>query len=247
MQHQITRVRHEIRRRKLIVREVTNITPSMRRVTLAGPELEGFLSAAPDDHIKLFIPDATGETAMRDYTPRRHDAANGTLVLDFAVHDAGPATQWALDARPGTQLEIAGPRGSLVVSDSFDWWLLIGDETALPAIGRRLEELSPTTRVIGLAAVTGPEEQQVFAAREKFDFHWIHRPAEKADDATALIATLRSIDLPPGDGFVWIAGEARVARALRAEILSRGHRADWMRAAGYWLKGQADAHEKIED
>ena len=76
---------------------------------------------------------------MRDYTPRAFDAAGNRLTIDFALHDAGPATAWALNARPGETLLIGGPRGSTVVPDDFDFYLLAGDETALPSIGRRLE------------------------------------------------------------------------------------------------------------
>src|SRR5687767_5736770 len=63
-------------------------------------------------------------------------------------------------ARPGETLEIGGPRGWVVVSDSFDWWLLVGDETAPPAIGRRVEEAAPGSRMTRLVTVTGPEEEQ---------------------------------------------------------------------------------------
>ena len=99
---------------------------------------------------------------MRDYTPRRFDPAARTLAIDFAVHDAGPATQWALDSAPGDTIEIGGPRGSLVVSPTFDWWLLIGDETALPAIGRRIEELPAGVRAISVVVVSSEGEQQRF-------------------------------------------------------------------------------------
>ena len=65
---------------------------------------------------------------MRDFTPRRHDAEKGELVVDFAIHGAGPATEWASAARPGSRLGVGGPRGSFVVTDDFDWYLMIGDE-----------------------------------------------------------------------------------------------------------------------
>ena len=72
-QPRIDRQRHETRRRTLTVQAREQITPNMLRLTLGGPELEGFVSAAPDDHIKVFAPDETGATVMRDYTPRRYD------------------------------------------------------------------------------------------------------------------------------------------------------------------------------
>lgn len=159
MQHQVLRVRHELKRRRLIVRENGRVTPAMIRVVLAGPDLaDDFVSAGFDDHVKLFLLGGA-EPTRRDYTPRAFDAATGTLTLDFVVHDAGSATQWALAARPGDMLELGGPRGSVVVPDDFNWWLLVGDETALPAIGRCVEEAAPGARITTLAAVTDAAEE----------------------------------------------------------------------------------------
>jgi NADPH-dependent ferric siderophore reductase len=79
----------------------------MLRITFASPDLADFSSPSPDDHIKLFLPDPAnaGQQVMRDYTPRAFDAARKTLTIDFAVHDAGPATTWAFDAKPGGQAD----------------------------------------------------------------------------------------------------------------------------------------------
>lgn len=95
---------------------------------------------------------------MRDYTPRHFDAARRELTLDFILHDAGPATAWAQQVKIGDQLGIGGPRGSQVVADVFDWYLLLGDETAMPAIGRRLEELSDDVRAIVLIEVDDEQD-----------------------------------------------------------------------------------------
>jgi len=168
LQHHATiRVRHELRRRMLTVSSAEHLTPRMRRFGFTSPDLRDFVSAAHDDHIKLFFPgNDAGErkTCMRDFTPRRFDRDRGTLFVDFALHDAGPATQWAASARIGDRLEIGGPKGSIVGPDDFDWYLLIGDETALPAIGRRVEELRANVPVATFV-VTDAGETQHFHTR----------------------------------------------------------------------------------
>lgn len=249
MDHQISRHRHELKRRQLTLRHTVRVTPNMIRLVFAGDDLADFVSLGFDDHVKIFVPGPAGEPAMRDYTPRAFDRDARTLTLDFAVHEAGPATRWALEARPGDRLEVGGPRGSMVVSPTFDWWLVIGDETALPAIGRRLEELPAGAKALSVAAVTGADEEQVFASRADHQATWVHRPLDRADDPGALLAAVQRLRLPAGDGFIWIAAEASVARALRAHFLAGpgGHRKEWLKAAGYWRKGVADAHEKLED
>lgn len=247
MPSQIQRVRHELRRRALTVSRVENVTPNMRRLVLVGADLAGFTSLAPDDHIKLFVPGNETEMERRDYTPRRYDAEKGELLIDFALHDAGAATLWAMNAKPGDVIEIGGPRGSLVVPPDFDWWLLVGDETALPAIGRRLEELPAGSRVLAVIAVTGPEEEQSFSTATDLKVTWVHRPLGAADDPAPVLAALASLTWPAGDGFAWIAAEASVAKAARAHVVGeRGQPIEALRASGYWKKGVKDTHETIE-
>jgi NADPH-dependent ferric siderophore reductase len=220
----------------------------MLRIEFEGSDLADFVSLSPDDHVKLIVPAESGEAERRDYTPRRFDPAAGTLVIDFALHDAGPATRWAIESRPGDVLEIGGPRGSAVVSPDFAWWLLIGDETALPAIGRRLEELPQGKRAISVVAVADAGEEQSFETNADHQALWVHRPLHQADEPASLLSVLEGMDLPEGDGFVWIAAEARVARAVRDYLVNgRGHPLNWTKAAGYWLKGVADADQKSID
>lgn len=243
----IERVRYEVvKRRALTVKSAERITPAMLRLTLAGEELADFSSRGFDDHIKVIVPDGTGGTVMRDYTPRRHDAAANELIIDFALHDAGPATLFALSARPGDRFTIGGPRGSQVISRDIASWLLVGDETALPAIGRRIEELGAGARVTTLAAVPSPDDEQVFAGAATVESHWIHRPVAAAADPAPFIAALADIAIPAGT-FVWVAAEATVARAVRAYLTGdRGVPLSWLKARGYWVKGKADSTEEFD-
>ncbi|AGT10708.1 siderophore-interacting protein [Paracoccus aminophilus] len=251
MEQIITRHRHETRRRSLTITEIFRLTPNMIRVELAGEDLADFISLGADDHIKIF-PEGAGDGAeMRDYTPRRYDNAAQSLTVDFAVHgegspDQGPATRWVMTAAPGDRLEIGGPRGSAVVAPVFDWYLLIGDETALPAIGRRAEELEAGVRVLTLAAVDSAADEQVFETRASHEPHWVHRPLDQAHEPGPLLDALAGLALPEGRGFVWIAAEASVTRALRAQIFERGHPKEWVKAAGYWVRGAADTTEKFD-
>lgn len=245
MEQIVTRHRHEIRRRNLTVAEVFHLTPHMIRVVLTGADLAGFVSLSFDDHVKLVFPNGTDKPDMRDYTPRAFDAGAQRLTIDFATHEAGPATAWAMAARPGDSLTVAGPRGSAVVAAVFDWWLLIGDETALPAIGRRVEELGDGAKVITLAAIPDAADRQTFVTGATLEDRWVVRPGAAAADHDALLDAARAMTLPEGRGFVWIAAEAGVARALRDHFVGeRGHPPHWMKAAGYWTRGLADASDK---
>ena len=248
--HHILRMRRETRRRLVSVAATERITPNMLRIRFTSPELHDFESLAPDDHVKLFVPNPLGgEPCRRDYTPRAFDAERGMLTVDFALHQAGPATAWALAARPGDRIEIGGPRGSILVADDFDWYLLIGDETALPAIGRWVESRRAGVPVKTIAVVGGDANRQDFSTRAAWDATWVSRSGGQIDDAELLLAAVVAYEpLPKGDGYVWIAAEANVARVLRAYVSETlGHPKAWMKASGYWMMGQADAHVSIDD
>ncbi|WP_312797181.1 siderophore-interacting protein [Tianweitania sp.] len=240
------RIKHELRRRTLTVQAVERVTPRMVRITLGGAELDNFLSAAPDDHIKLFFPGAAGKPEMRDFTPRHYDGAAGTLAIDFVLHEGGPAGSFAANAQVGDTLEIGGPRGSLIVSRCVKRWLLIGDETALPAIGRRIEELGADAEVHAIIAVADAQEEQSFASRAEVHLTWVHRDPTDSANPEPVLAVLRESEFV-SEMFVWVGAEASVARAVRDYILNeRGHPKSWMRASGYWQMGHADAHGSLD-
>jgi len=250
VRHAVTRIRREPVRRWLTVAASERLTPHMLRLHFSSAELADFDSAAPDDHIKLIVPESADGTpgCSRDYTPRAFDAAAGTLTIDFALHEAGPATRWALAARLGDKIQIGGPKGSTVVADDFDWYLLIGDETALPAIGRRLEGLRPGVPVRILAVIDSAADQLVLAARDRLDVHWLARDDAGMDDAELVKAVLGGGPLPSGEGYVWIAAEATTARTLRDHVIEDlGHPKAWTKASGYWTAGAAGAHVSLKD
>ncbi|HTH60637.1 MAG TPA: siderophore-interacting protein [Paraburkholderia sp.] len=258
----ITRVRHTLRMRLLQVVRVDSLTSHLLRVVLAGDALDGFVSAGFDDHCKVFFPSpgvdrpvlpepgpngpifpkGSARPVMRDFTPRHFDPARRELTIDFVLHDAGPATTWARQARPGQYLGIGGPRGSFVVPDAFDWHLLIGDETALPAIARRLAELPAGKPAITVIAVRDD------AARLRFDTRADLREVWCTNEPHALAQALGKIPLPTGDGFVWAAAESASVREVRDYLVGeRGIRKDRIRASSYWRKGDAAVHESLDD
>ncbi|RTD84392.1 siderophore-interacting protein [Variovorax atrisoli] len=260
------RVRHELRFRKLSVKTVQRVTPHLIRVTLTGDDLAGFQSPGFDDHVKLFFPDpATGKLSlptmgpegpvwpegrptMRDYTPRRHDAKAGTLEIDFALHEAGPATQWAEQARAGDILGVGGPRGSFIVPTEFDWHLLIGDDTALPAISRRLAELPAGARAVVLAEIDSEADEIAFDTQAELILKWAHRRGTEPGLSHVLLDALKAIELPAGDFHAWVGCESAIAKALRAHLVGeRGANPKWTRASGYWRRGAVATHDSHDE
>jgi len=224
------------------------LSPAMKRIRFTGDDLASFESAAPDDHVKLFIPLAAGAVARRDYTPRAFSSGERSLIIDFVLHEDGPATTWARQAEVGAELEIGGPRGSAVLSDDFDWYLLVGDEAALPSIARRLEELRPGVPVRVVLLCDDEAQQMALPDRAGLVIDWVCRARGELADGELLVHGVGERALPEGEGYVWIAAEAEAARAVRTHVVEvLGQPKAWVKAAGYWIKGAEGEQVKIED
>lgn len=241
----VQRVRHELRRRDVQVSEVQPLGPGFVAITFEGEDLADFVSPGFDDHVKFMFPGSQGEPVRRDYTPRRFDLARRQLTIEFALHGAGEAADWARQARPGQAATILGPRGSMLLPTDWDWHWLVGDDAALPAIHRRLEELPAGARVWVLAQVAHVADQRRFDSAAHLgaglQVQWV-------PDAAAMLAALTAQPLPAGQGFAWCAGEGGLMRQVRETLLNHhGLARENVHAAAYWKPGAADFHERLED
>jgi NADPH-dependent ferric siderophore reductase len=236
----------------------------MQRIVFGGADLRGFTSAAADDHVKLFFPNANGElvlptigpngpefppgalpSPMRDYTPRHFDEELLQLTIDFVVHGDGPASTWAEQAAPGQRIGMGGPRGSFLVADDFAHVVLVGDETALPAIGRRLDELPEHAHAVALIEIAEKADRLPLGSRATFDAIWLERDGVDAASSDLLEQALRALPALPGDTFYWIAAESRRARTMRKFLAEeRGVPKEWIRATGYWKADGTDDEEE---
>jgi NADPH-dependent ferric siderophore reductase len=234
--------------RLLQVRRSERVTPGMIRVTLAGDELAGFPGDGPDRRIKMFFPvdgqerpavprASTGgpvwpagqaRPAMRTYTVRRFDAAAGELDVDFVLHAGhGPAAAWARDAAPGAWVGVSEPGGRYEPDPSVDFHVVIGDETALPAIATVLDALDG--RALVFVEVEGPDEEQDLPG----EITWVHRGGRAAGEPLA--GAVRASTFPSGRGQAWLAGESACVKELRRHLLDdRGIDRKLVYATGYW-------------
>jgi NADPH-dependent ferric siderophore reductase len=241
----------------LTVATVTAVTPAVRRVTLtapadvvaaAGPTLSLLVPRVGDRSPRwpelardgrIVWPQGSHGVSMRRYTSRRQDPRAGELDVDFVLHGDGPAAAWAAAAEPG---DVLGVASSAPLGDApAGWLLLVGDETALPAIGRILGAAAPGTRGVALVEVAGPEEEQPLPAPPGVEVHWLHRAGAEPGTGTLLVDAVAALERPAGeDVFAWVAAESAAVRAVRADLRGRwGLRRSQHHAIGYWRRGRA--------
>ncbi len=113
---------------------------------------------------------------MRDFTPRHYDARARELWVDSFLHEAGPAASSGITGGRGSDTRSGGPKGSAVIAlDGIDIHVLIGDETAVPAIARRLEELPAGTRAQVFVESDHGVQWLAFASKASVTVTWVPR------------------------------------------------------------------------
>ncbi len=258
----------QIGRRMLEVSRVEDLTPRYRRVYLTGEDLAvGFpyVRLAPTDHVKVVFPHPdTGELTLpapgrglqgeegrprpvfRDYTVRGWLPESQELVLEFVVHGHGVASSWAAKAKPGDRLGVLGPRGNIVFPENYAWYLLAGDEAALPALSRLVEELPEGAAASVFVEVEDDSDVRTLTDREDVDVTWVTRSGQQSG---ALVRAVRSASLPESDDwFAFVAGEIGQVKPIRDYLrLELGLPRERVVADGYWKRGLANLdHHSVD-
>lgn len=181
--------------------------------------------------------------SIRSYTVRNYDPRARELTLDFVYHgDQGLAGPWAAAAKPGDELLLFGPGGAYLPGDEADWHLLVGDESALPAIAASLEAMPEDVLAHVFVEVADGAEKQVLVTKADARITWLHRAA-----GTDLVRAVRELDFPTGTVQAFVHGEAGFVRQLRRHLLDeRGVRKDLLSISGYWRRGATDEQWRAE-
>ncbi|MFI0977190.1 siderophore-interacting protein [Streptomyces sp. NPDC021093] len=180
----------------------------------------------------------------RNYTVRHH-RTEGTygegpeIDIDFVLHEdekgeLGLAAKWARDATPGDELGIFDEGITFLPPKAAQWRLLVGDETALPAIVGIIGSTTDTVRTEVYIEVGDPEDAQTVEPREGTTIHWVTRDGG-ASPGDSVLAAVRAATLPDGPGYAWAAGGQRLAAGVRRHLVTdRGFGKEAVTFTGYW-------------
>ena len=237
------------------------LTPALVRVVLGGDGLAGFeMPEDTDAYVNVAIPPADVTYGVvfdpaeirqqhakehwprrRRYTVRSWDPGRQLLTLDFVVHGSdGVGGPWAASAQPGDVLVFEGPGSGYRPDPEADWHLLVGDESALPAIAVTLESLPQGCPVVVRLVCDGPEHEIPLSSPGDLDVQWLHRTGGPGD-TDLLPEAVGALEFPAGRVHAFVHGEADEIRAIRRHLLlERGLTRQAMSCSPYWRRTMTD-------
>jgi len=193
---------------------------------------------------KIFIPHSAEEhdVSVRTYTNRKIDLESRELTVDFVSHgDNGPASAWALQAVPGDTLEIGMKQSTRPLVPEADFYLLVGDATALPVICAIAEQLPSYVTAKIILEVHGKEDELIVCSAADISVEWLHNP--QPEKGSHLAEQARKTEFPQGilKEYVYIAAEYTTVHELRHYFRTT---LQWdphgLYACSYWRAGQSE-------
>ncbi len=253
--------------REIEVTDVYDVTPGMRRIVFGGEQLRGyttgdgitvpeFRSDEFDDAVRFIFP-APGESEpalpvqgdgelihpqdrrpmVRAYTVRYWDADACRLVVDFVRHGTGIASTWSARCEVGDRAHIVGPHVTDAHPENIDHMLIVGDETALPAIGRWIEDHPTGQAATVIIEVADSADKQDLAAGPDVDVRWLVRGDAPGGTTNLMFDAVTGLDWPSGTVYAWVAGETLSLKAIRRHLVEdRQVPKNHLEVAGYWRR-----------
>jgi NADPH-dependent ferric siderophore reductase len=262
-----------IKMRKPVDPSVLLLEVNVVRVTLGGDALRRFTPQGFDQWFRLFLPRAgqdvlrlpTRTSALwyaqylatpkpkrphvRNYTVRQFRTDPYEMDVDFVVHTGtdggcGPATSFALSARPGDPVGLLDQGVGYNPRHSHDWTLLVADETGVPAVAGICAGLPITATGLAIVEIPTRADAQNIPAPPGFTLRWVVRDEAGVDDHAVpgrlALATLRDSDLPSGAVYGFLIGESKLATGARRHLVEdRGVPKAHLDFVGYWRHGHA--------
>ncbi|HYJ68440.1 MAG TPA: siderophore-interacting protein [Nocardioidaceae bacterium] len=239
------------------------ITPNLKRITIAAEELREFPWHGPDQWFRLFLPrDGQQRPVLptraddwwpqivampdeirpwvRNYTVRYLRPELGEIDFDVVLHGTtGPASRWARGATTGDWIGLLDQTAPYDPPAGTRWQLLVGDETAVPAISSIVENLRSGTDAQALIEVPTAADRLDLSVPEGVRVTWLPRDSEDVDVGSLVIDAVQSATLGEArDGYAWVAGESGLIRRVRRHLVNqRGMAKSAVYFCGYWRRG----------
>ncbi|CAB5719884.1 Siderophore-interacting protein [Delftia tsuruhatensis] len=110
----------------------------------------------------------------------------------------------------------------------------------LPA--HSVASLPASARVKAYVEIADDAECQPLETAAAWRTEWI--TAAPGEPGRRLCQRLLYRPLPPGSGYLWMAGESSAMRELKLHFLERGIERSQLATKGYWKRGESDHRDR---
>lgn len=178
--------------------------------------------------------------SRRTYTVRSIDLEAGSMAVDFVVHgDEGIAGPWAASAKPGDRIALSGPGGQYEPAAEVGFHVLLGDDSAVPAIAAALEALAGDARGLAIIEVGSAADELDLRAPAGVEVRWVHRAG--APYGEPLVAAVEALEAPAEPVDVFAHGEREAMKRLRPLLQKQwGIDRSRLSLSAYWAYGRAE-------
>ena len=235
--------------RSLTVVRTEARSPRMMRVVLGGPELAGLEIPDPASSVRLLVawpgepfelPNWNGNEflladgrrpALRTFTPV--SLTDDELTLDVVRHPGGAISDWAETVTPGAPCAVSGPGRGEAIDPEAERYVLLGDETAIPAIEQLLRVIADGTDVDVHIEIVADDARVDLPTHPRAAVIW-HVAGAGDPPGTTLRRAIEQTEIDDGTR-VWAAGEAAAVQAIRKHLFDeRGTPRSHTTIRGYW-------------
>ncbi|MBL1075645.1 siderophore-interacting protein [Nocardia sp. 2] len=185
---------------------------------------------------------------VRNYTVRDYRAAGfgefgstAEIDIDFVSHgDDSPASAWANNATPGSKIGLLDEGIMYQLPEHATFTLLVGDESALPAIAGTLQSAPRDLKGAAFIEIPHAEDKQELGEPEGVQVNWVVREDAHGEIGAAAAAAARAADLPATGVYAFLAGEQSLVAGVRRHLVNDRQipKAD-ITFTGYWRVGKA--------
>ncbi len=246
------------------VARTQRLSPSFQRITLESSELAEFDWRGLDHWFRLFfplasdgglrLPDVRGRHWWKSYLAipeaQRPHCSNYTVTgyrrlddraeldIDVVLHrHSGRLTgvaAWAVDARPGSAAAILDQGVLFDPPQDTSEYLLVADESGLPAVRGVLRDLPADA--VGTAIIEVPDRGDVreVEAPSGVDVHWMPRDQSCEPIGSGALRRLGAVEAPCPASYAFVVGESTLATEGRRTLRRAGLAKDRITFSGFW-------------
>ncbi len=244
------------------VRRVLPLGPHMIRITLTAPEFAGWKYLRSDHYVRLLFPPqhqdvprlplseqwwpemvampAAERPVLRNYTVVDVRPDDAEVDIDFVRHEpAGPACEWASTAVPGAHVGLIDQGVLHEIRREATDYLIVGDESALPAAAGLLAALPAAMTATVLVEVPDLRDRRDLPTACAADVRYLIRSAPRSRPGMLLPEAVRSWRPAGARPVAWVSGESRMTTAVRRMLVEQGIPRGDISFHGYFKHGAA--------